>query len=160
MNEIRIPYKPNKVIFTLVIVLFGACAGFTGNVAITNDRGLTLNRIIEFSPLGASIFYWVIAIAALVFVLLGFFALAKSIFSKREIVITNDSIRSPKSGFSKQDVTVHLSDITGIHIQTIQKTRILNIEHSAGTLSIPNSMLPNKALFEELISQLEAKVNT
>ncbi len=36
-----------------------------GNVALTDDRGLILNRIIEFSPQGATIFYWVVAIAAL-----------------------------------------------------------------------------------------------
>jgi len=79
--------------------------------------------------------------------------------SKPEIVITNESITSPKSGFSKQNVTVNFSDITGINMQTIQKTKILNIQHLGGKLSIPNSMLPSKALFEELVSQLQTRAN-
>jgi hypothetical protein len=133
--------------------------GGMGNVALTNDRGLILNRIIEFSAQGATIFYWVVAIAALAFVLVGILALIKSMFSNREIVITNESITSPKSGFSKQDVTVSFSDITGINMQTIQKTKILNIEHLGGKLSIPNSMLPSKTSFEELVSQLQTRVN-
>lgn len=60
MNEVRIPYMPNKTIFILAIFFFLACAGVMGNVAASNDRGLILNRIIEFSPQGAAIFYWVI----------------------------------------------------------------------------------------------------
>ncbi len=159
MSEVRIPYKPNKIIFLLAIAFFGVCAGIMGNVAASNDRGLILNGIIEFSPQGATIFYWVISFLALAFVLVGIFALVKSMFSKREIVITNDSITSPKSGFSKQNITVNFSDITGISMQTIQKTKILNIEYPGGKLSIPNSMLPSKASFEELVSQLQKRAN-
>ena len=92
MNEVRIPYKPNKIIFLLAIAFFGACAGIMGNVAATNNRGLTLNRIFEFSPQDATIFYWVITGAALVFVLVGLLTLAKSITLKREIVISKTSL--------------------------------------------------------------------
>jgi hypothetical protein len=159
MNEVRIPYKPNKIIFILAIAFFGVCAGIMGNVAVTNDRGLILNRIFQFSPKGATIFYWVIAGVALAFVLVGLLSLARSIVSTREIVITETSVTSPKSGFSKLDVTVNFSDITNVSLQTIQKTKILNIEYRGGKLSIPNSMLPNKKEFEELISQLQTRVN-
>ncbi len=159
MNEVRIPYKPNKIIFLLVVAFFGACAGIMGNVAATNDRGLILNRIFELSSQGATIFYWVITGSALVFILVALFALAKSITSKREIVISKTSLTSPKSGFSKIDVTVNFSDITNVTLQTVQKTKILNIEYIGGKLSIPNSMLPNKQAFEELVSLLEARVD-
>jgi len=159
MNEVRIPYKPNKIIFILTIVFFGVCSVVMVNAAATNNRGLILNRIIEFSPQGATMFYWVIAAAALAFVLFGLLALVKSMKSKREIVITNDSITSPKSGFSKRSITVRFSDIIGIHMQTIQKTKVLKIEYQGGKLSIPNSMLPNKASFEELVSELRARTN-
>ncbi len=159
MNEVRIPYKPNKILFILAIGFFGACAGFMGNIAITNDRGLVLNRIFEFSTQGASIFYWVITVIALAFVLVGIIALIKSFTSKREIIISDTSITSPKSGFSKLDITVNFSDVTDVTIQTVQKTKILNIDHLDGRLSIPNSMLPNKQAFEELVSHIQVKLN-
>lgn len=159
MNEVCIPYKPNKTIFLSAVVFFGVCAGVMGNVAITNEKGLILNRIFEFSPQGATLFYWVITGTALMFVLVGLLALAKSVATKRQIVISETSITSPKSGFSKIDVTVNFSDITSVTLQTIQKTEILNIEYLGGKLSIPNSMLPNKQAFEKLISLLQAKVN-
>ncbi len=159
MNEVRIPYKPNKFMFLLVVAFFGACAGIMGNVAITNDKGLILNRVFEFSPQGATIFYWVITGLSLVFVLVGLLALAKSVTTKREIVISETSLTSPKSIYSKIDVTVNFSDITNVTLQTIQKTKILNIEYLGGKLSIPNSMLPNKQAFEELVSLLQTRVN-
>lgn len=159
MNEVRIPYKPNKIIMILAIAFFGACAGFMADIAANNDRGLILNRVIELSPQNATIFYWVIASASMVFVVVGFFALVKSFFTNREIVITETSITSPKSALSKLDVTVNFSDISNVTIQTIQRTRILNIKYSGGKLSILNSMLPNKAAFEELVSQVQARVN-
>ena len=160
MNEIRIPYKPNKILFVLVVAFFGFCAAYIGNIAATNDRGLILNRIIEFSSQGATIFYWVMSILTLALAVVGIFALAISVFSNREIVITNSLITCPKGAISKKQTTVNFSDITGIYIQTIQKTRILNIEHIGGKLSIPNSMLPNNACFEQLISTLNARANS
>ena len=159
MNEIRIPYKPNKIIFIVAMAFFGICAGFMAYVAATNDRGLTLNRMFEMSTQEATIFYWVIASAASAFVVIGALALINSFLSKREIIISTSSITSPKSGFSKIDVTVNFTDITYMTIQTIQKTQILNIDHSDGRLSIPNTMLSSKQAFEELVSQLQSKMN-
>ena len=158
MKEVRIAYKPNKAVFLLAVAFFGVCAGVMGNVAMTNDRGLVLNRILEFSPRGATIFYWVITGASLMFVLVGIWALAKSVTMKREIVVSETSLTSPKSGFSKVDVTVDFSDVTNVSLQTVQKTKILNIDHAGGRLSIPNSMLPDKRAFQELVLVLQARV--
>jgi hypothetical protein len=44
-------------------------------------------------------------------------------------------------------------------MQIIQKNKILNIVHSEGRLLIANSMLPSKQAFEELVLQLQSKVN-
>lgn len=130
-----------------------------GNVALNNDRGLILNRVIELSQQSATIFYWVITFAALVFVLAGLMILITSLTSNREIIITASSITAPKNGFSKLSITVNYVDITNINTQIVQKTKILNIVHRNGKLSIANSILPNKAAFEELVSQLQIKVN-
>lgn len=159
MNELRIPYKPNKMIFITGIAFSGIGAGLMGYVAATNDRGLILNGILEFSPQGATIFYLVMAAAATAFVLIAFLALAKFAVSEREIVISEFSITAPKSGLSKLDITVNFSDITDISIQTIQKTKILNIDHTGGKLSIPNSMLPSEQAFDGLVSELQSKLN-
>jgi len=95
----------------------------------------------------------------LAFVLVGVAALIKSFTSKREIIISDTFITSPKSGFSKLDITVKFSDVTNVTMQTVEKTKILNIDYVDGRLSIPNSMLPNKQAFEELVSHIQVKLN-
>jgi len=49
MTEIRIPYSPNKIVFIGAILFFGICSGAMGYIALTNEQGLILNRIFEFS---------------------------------------------------------------------------------------------------------------
>ena len=160
MTEVRFPYKPNAMIFFLAIGFFGVCAGILGAVAISNDKGLVINRLIEMSPESATNFYWVITVLSVALVLLGLAGLVKSISSNREIVLTENSITAPKNLFSKTDVSIEFANITGIDVQTIQKTKLLNISHLNGKLSIPNNMLPDKEAFENLVSQFTSRVNS
>jgi hypothetical protein len=160
MNEIRIPYKPNKILFIFVIVFFGAITGLGWHEAINNDRGLILNGI-QLSQQQANVLYWFIAGSSLLFVLAGLCILVNSFTSNKEIVISNNAITLPKHGFSNTNITVNFSDITNLTLQSIKRTKILNIEYSGGKpLAITDSMLPNKKTFEELIYQLQSRVNT
>lgn len=159
MNEVRFPYKPNVIVFIFVAVFFGACAAMLGNVAITNDRGLILNRIFEFSTGGATIFYWVLAVCSAAFVVLAITALISGLSAKKEIVLTETGIFVPKSGISKKVVTLEYSEISDLTMQTVQKQRFFNIIHEGGKLSIPQGMLPNKDDFDELVELVASKVN-
>ena len=159
MSEIRIPYKPNKVIFLFLTAFFGVSSVVLVNKAMNNERGLVLNKIVEMSSASASVFYWILAAVSIALSLLGIYSLLKSVAGKLEVVITENSITAPKSGISKKTVEVSYSDIRSMNVQTIQKTKILNIEHVDGKLSIPNSMLPNKESFDHLITQLQSRTN-
>jgi Na+-transporting methylmalonyl-CoA/oxaloacetate decarboxylase gamma subunit len=159
-GEIRIPYRPKIIIFLLGIVLFGYGSVHMVSLAATNERGLILNRIIELSPQGATIFYWVISVVGIVFSALAILAILISIFSKREIVITDNEITSPKSAVSRKDITVKFSDIEEIKLQSIQSTKILTIKHASGKLSISSSMLPSTTHFEKLVLLLSSKAKS
>jgi hypothetical protein len=123
MNEIRIPYKVNKIIFILAIVIFGVGAVYMGDIAITNSRGLIVNRILEFSTQGATIIYWVMAGVSSAIAIVGGFGLIKSFVSKREIVISSNSITSPKNGFSKIDVTVNFQILQRLLCKSFKRTK-------------------------------------
>ncbi|MEM7281096.1 MAG: hypothetical protein AAF438_05670 [Pseudomonadota bacterium] len=159
MSEIRFRYKPKLTIFILAVVFFGVCAGLMARAAIINDRGLVLNRIIDMSTQSATIFYWVITAASLGFVVMGLAALLKSRSSNREIILTDSSITAPKNLFSKVDLTVSFDSVTDFHVQSISKTRLLNIEYVGGKLSIPDNMLPSKSEFDELLAQFKLRLN-
>lgn len=159
MREVRFDYKLRAKIFLMAVAFFGVGAGVMANVAATNKQGLIINRIIDFSPQSATMVYWLVAAVSLAFVILAVYLMANGMLTKRVIVITDDSITSPKSGLSNQYITIRFSDIIDINIQTIQKSKIIIIDHPGGRLSISNSMLPNNASFEKLVYQLQARMN-
>ena len=158
MNDVRFPYKPKSFVLLLSSTFFVACASISGYIALTNDRGLILNNIFEFSTEGATIFYWCLTATSCVFVIIGAIALYSGLTTKKEIVLTDNKIMSPKSGISNKIVSILYSEITDVNIQSVQKQRFLNILHSGGTLSIPQSMLTNKQAFEELTSLVAVRV--
>ena len=159
MNEVRFPYKPKILVFVLAILFFVGCATILANVALTNDRGLILNKLLEFSAEGATIFYWCLTAASILFIVFGTIALYSGLSTKKEVVVTDHKIMSPKSGLSNRVISVVFSDIADVNIQSIQKQRFLNVLHSGGKLSIPQSMLANKQAFEELVSLVAARVD-
>lgn len=158
MSEVRFPYKPKFVVLLLSISFFVGCSLILGNVALTNDRGLILNRMVEFSVGGATILYWWLAAASGLFVVIGAIALCFGLATKREVVFTKNGITSPKGGVSTKIISVKFSEITDVNIQSVQKQQFLNILHRGGKLTIPQSMLPNKQAFEELVSLVAARV--
>ncbi len=160
MQEVRIPYRPNKLLFVGAILLFGFGSVFFCHLAATNDRGLILNGIIRFSSQGATVFYWVLFAISSSFVAVGLAALVSSLMVKREIVLTATSISSPKNGFTKAVVQVDFSDITGVQLQTVQGTKLLYIHHTGGTLTIPNSMVSGKESFEKLVELMKRCVQS
>lgn len=159
MEDIKLPYKPNFLMLLFVIVFFSSCALILANVALNNDRGLVLNRIFEFSTQGAALFYWCLTGAAGIFVILGVIGVIFGLTSKNEIILTENKITAPKSGISKKLISINYSDIKDLSVQSVHKQKFLNIFHQGGKLTIPQSMLPNKQAFEELIALLSAKVN-
>ncbi|MCP4134253.1 MAG: hypothetical protein GY754_24985 [bacterium] len=160
MQEIKYPYKPKPFLFLFAAVFFGACALIIGHNAMTNDRGLILNGILEFSENGATIFYWTLTVISVLIVFIAIFAVIKGIISKLEIIISETAISLPKNGFSRKIITINFSHITDVSIQSVQKQKFLTIIHSAGKLSIPGSMLPQKGSFDELAALVTEKVNS
>lgn len=160
MNDIRIPYKPDTLKFSLMIAIVGLSTIYMGNKAMTNNKVLLLKHTIELSPQSATIFYWMITGISFIFFLLILYALLKSTYVKRTIIITDTFLIAPKNGLSNIDVRVNFSDVIAYNIQTMLKTKILYIEYKGGKLSIPNTMLPTKKAFEELVSEFRSKINT
>ena len=65
----------------------------------------------------------------------------------------------PRGGFARQVTTVRLADVTSTDVQTIQRQRLLNIHHPGGKLTIAQSMLPSRAVFDELCTTLAQRLS-
>jgi hypothetical protein len=154
------PYKAKPLMMLAGILFFGCCAVWMGYVALTNDRGLILNRIFTFSSEGATIFYWCIAVVAALFVVFAIIALIAGLTKPMTIRLTATELSAPKHGFAKKPTVIPLRDIKDIGIQTVQKQRFMNIYFRNGKLSIAQSMLPSAEAFEKLHNRLVGKIKT
>ena len=158
MEIAEYPYKPKPFSAILIILFCGGLSAFIGNQAITNDRGLILNRIIEFSINGATILYWVLTSIFIIGCLLGVLMLIKSFSSSRLVSLTEKSIISPKSGFNNKNIVIPYKDITNLSFQKVQRQIFLLIHYSGKKISIPQSVLPNEAAFRDLCSKLSKNI--
>ncbi len=154
METAKYPYKPKPIVAIAVTLFFAGCAAIIGKQALNNDRGLILNRIIEFSPSGATTFYWLLTILSVLAVVVGMFMLIKSLSAPRFVLLTQESLVSPKAGFSKNSITIPYDTINSLTIQEVQKQKFLMVHYSGKKISIPQSLLPNKETFDELCRKL------
>jgi hypothetical protein len=107
-------------------MFFGLCAAVLGHKASTNTRGLILNGIIEFSPSGASIFYWILTVSSLLFVLVaGWIIVTTLIHGVPDIVLTNESISFPVGFPIKRPFRLAYSEITGLSHSEVSGQRFI-----------------------------------
>lgn len=157
MNTLEYRYRPKPWIMLAATAFFAAAGALVTMEALTNERGLIVQRFIHLSPQGATIFYWCVAALCALFVLAGLASFMVGLASKRYLRLTSTEISAPKFGWSRSNTVVRLAAITQIAVQTIQKQRILNIYHRGGKLSIVQSFLPNAAAFEEVHKALVSR---
>lgn len=151
------PYKPNTLTFGFALGFFALCTAIMVLTALDNDRGLILSGIFEITVEGATIFYWSIAALSGVLVVGGIAALLMGLRSDREIVVTATAISAPKSGISPNVVSIDFADISNIKIVSINKQRIMSIQHPGGKLTISQAMLADKKTFDELAGYIKEK---
>ncbi len=153
MEEVRIPYKPRIFLMLLVILFFGGCAAILGFKAFENDRGMVLNGLLTFSVSGASIFYWCLSGLSVLFVLAGFWGFYNAITSRKELVLTDVSVSSPRSAISSQIITIQYDEVDFLEMQDIYRERLLTVHAKDGRkLVIAQSLLPSKDVFEHVVA--------
>jgi hypothetical protein len=158
-SPLEYPYKAKAGLMLACIAFFGACAATMAHAALTNDRGLILNGILEFGPQGAAVCYWCVAGTSLLFVLMGVLGLISGFRNPGSIRLTATELSAPKNGFTRKVTRIPLREIVDVGVQEIQKQRFLTVLHRAGKLSVAQTMLPNSEAFEKLHEALVAGVN-
>ncbi len=153
--EYRPPYLPNFVL----VIFFGTSAWFVALEALSNERGLVVNKVISLSAGEASAIYWALALASLVVVGVGLVGIARAVRGNEFVVVAPNELRAPKSALNGRIVAMKYADIQSLHVETTYAQRSLKIRHKEGSYSIPEAMLPRKEKFEELVQLVSEKVN-
>ena len=130
-------------------MLLLACVLF----ALTNRGGLIIGHpapIIELSPRGAAIFFWVLAaFFGCFFVFVGSLAVHRLMRSQR-IAFTRTALLVPRSRWSADELAVPFGSITKIELHQIRHFRDLHVCHSGGLVTIRSYLLPSRVAFDEI----------
>ena len=153
-------YKASRIF--LAILFFGACAGFIGHEAMTNDQGLLINHIIELDPGNATVFYWVMAALCGSFVVMGLIGVIASLTAEEEaqvLRLTPTEIRLPQGLFRKELRDIPYTEVKDLHVQQVQSQRFLTLVLTSGKkVSIAASALPKKENFDTVCQFVAARV--
>lgn len=144
-------YKPGWMAILFGGIFFTVCGGMLTKVALTNQQGLLINRVIELGPAAATVFYWVLAACSFTFVLISAALAYVRMTSFHRIQLTDDAIVAPRSVWTSRDTVIPYNAIANINEQVVSGQRFLNIFPANGKkLMITASFMPSKADFAEL----------
>lgn len=151
-------YRPKWTTIVLCAVFFGACAFVLTAKAQGNDRGLIINHIIELSPSGATVFYWVLAASSMGFVLMSGLLTVVRLTVHQRITVTEESLTFPPSRWSSEEATVPFGEIINLTASEVSGQRFFTIVYGGGKFTLTASLLPTNADFDEICSIVREQV--
>lgn len=157
MTATRFAYKPKTLTMILAGVFFLLCAVALFFRAASNDSGLILNGIIEMDQGSATIFYYVLAVLALVMAAGGVFGFVTSLGGPRFLVLDDTGVEIPGNA-SRKPVRIAYTAITGLQPGGAYKQRWVYVVHTGGRQAIMGSMLANAAQLDEIANLLAERV--
>lgn len=157
-NERRFEYAPQPGLIFIIIALFGACTAAFGYMATTNDRGLTLNGILEFGPGGATTFFWVLTALSAAFVAIGVWGLSQRFTAgKTELRLGAEAFTVPKSGFLPERI-VRYTDVRSIKEQVVSGTITVTYETAEFKAHVTNRRFRSQDEFREARALIQQRI--
>jgi hypothetical protein len=151
-------YQPRWTLIVFCAVFFGLVAVILGVQAHGNNHGVIINRLIELSPSGATTFYWILCACSVGFVTIAAFLTCHRLIFHQRLAFGPTALLVPASRWSSAEQQIGYRDIQALSRVQVGGQRFLYVIHSDGTYMITASMLPSKAVFEEVCELLAAKV--
>jgi hypothetical protein len=138
-------------------LLYGACALFMAFMGLTNDRGLIL-LVFRFSPVNATIFYWVTAALAAAFCIGDVYSANRGGALRQRVALTREGLVLPKSQWTEEEHTVPYEHI--VKLTTFDDPDgLVIIRHLAGgELILRLDMFSDERAFGEFVQGLSAAV--
>ena len=156
-KSITLDYRPPPGKLGVVIVACAAAALFMQHVAATNDRGLIINGLIHLGPEGATIFYWCAAIVSAACAAWCLLVFVPQVFIRRQIVLEEDAITLPGTGFSTKGYRIPWDEIEGATRRTYQKVTYLKVRHRGRRFAVNSAWLPSNLDVETIETYLTRK---
>ncbi len=130
--------------------------------AMSNDRGLIINHILEFGTTGATRLYWSIALLCAAVLVWLLWTVLIGGYKDQFVFLSDKAITVPVVLGTGAPVVVRFDRIKDMSllIQERTKYRLLRIEHMHGRVEIHESVLNSAPLFNRLKADLVARVES
>lgn len=156
--EREYPYRPRWTTVFFCAAFFTLGAVVLGAKAARNDRGLIVAGLLEFGPEGATVFYWVLAACGAGFVVLAAVLAYHRLAYRQRVALGPDGLIVPASRWSGGETEIAYRDIRGLSTARVAGQRFLYVDHPGGRYTMTASLLPSRAVFDEIRDVLAAKV--
>lgn len=159
MNAIHsYSYKPKFHQALLALCGFLACASVGIYATVYEDREVVISSLINLGPGGSKMFFILLVLGSFWLVIQAIMALRASLMPDRRVVITSDHIAIPASLLSEDVIEIPLADIAGLSLQADKRSRILHIQHGAGTTKATQRFFDDPDQFDDFLVQLQAAI--
>ena len=146
----KFPYNASYKKMILGGVIAAVAAYALAQMAMTNDRGLSIDYIINLDTTGATIFDWACAGFCAVGCLISIAAMANTRFSPKELKIDENEIIIPYGFFQSNTRRIGYGEITGLSETTVSRQTLLYLHTPSGKVAILESHLPSKDDYEDV----------
>ena len=99
-------------------------------------------------------FYWVCFALSAFYLPFGLASVVGGWLRREHVVLTSSELKAPRLGFSEEETTVALSEITAVGVDTFNGLEFIVVDHKRGKLAIPRAFMPNGQSFLELHAAL------
>lgn len=147
-------YRPRLMRLILAVAFFGVCGAVLRHEALTNQRRLLIEGLIELSPHQATQFYRALAAASLLFVVAGVFFGVAGLLNPRNVVLGHDGVQVPRTPLSVHTKLIRYGDIRRLFTTTVHRQHFLTIVHADGKASLILRHFESDAVFEEFREEL------
>lgn len=151
-------YRPSFLNQIFWVLAFSGCAVFMAFAAVLNKKGLIIDEVIRFDPVGGSIFFGVIALVAFVSAVYTFYGIYISLTSKSEIILTSMDVTVPQWMVRDQKSIIPLSSITNLSTYKKSRRRYLRIRHGGGETNIALALFRSKKIYNDFLQSLQFNI--
>ncbi|MBN9552530.1 MAG: hypothetical protein J0H31_27665 [Alphaproteobacteria bacterium] len=142
----------------LAIGFFLACASLMSYEVAYGDTEVTINRLVELGPDVSKIVFMLLALFSFGLVAYAIMAVRASLMPDRNIVISSNHVSIPDSILRRGSIDIPLTGITGLSLKADRNSRVLHIQHRAGTTKATQRFFQDRSHFEDFLAQLQIAV--
>ena len=154
----RFDVTPNPLVMLACLLFFGAVAAFMA-YEMADPRGLILNGLIEFGPLGADIFFGVLALSAAAVAFTGGAAFITSLSGKSYLTLDANAIEGTTGIWSRTPVRIQYGLIKDVAMDEYEGKFSLKIVGRGGEKIVAASQNFNSVgEFEEFLDLLNERM--